>query len=201
MTDENSTPVVTYILLLINLGLYAYLGIKSNNIFIIDRSLMERYGFVNELFLGGAYWQLGTNMITHFDLPHLGYNMLFLAFFGSKAEDIFGGMKTLLFYVLFGVATTMVSFLYPLGTVSAGASGAIFGLLGVNLAAQRGIYPSGIWSSFLYGFVFFLFAAATGFLAHLVGLILGFIAGYLASRDWYVEDEDDEEGEVGEIKV
>jgi rhomboid protease GluP len=189
MPNENSAPVVTYFLLLINIGLYAYLGIKSSDIFIIDPSLMERYGFVNELFLGGAYWQLGTNMITHFDLPHLGYNMIFLAFFGSKAETLFGKRKTLVFYIIFGAATTIVTFLYPLGTISAGASGAIYGLLGADLSAQRGRYPNGISSSILYGFVFFIWAAATGFLAHLVGLIIGFIAGYLASRDWYTEAE------------
>jgi membrane associated rhomboid family serine protease len=76
-----------------------------------------------------------------------------------------------------------------LGTISAGASGAIYGLLGADLSAQRGEYPNGISSSILYGFVFFIWAAATGFLAHLVGLIVGFLTGYLASRDWYLEEE------------
>jgi rhomboid protease GluP len=190
MSRNEPRPIVTYALLTINITLYIYLAIQSRDIFVIDTALMERYGFVRGLFLDGAYWQIVTSMITHFDLPHLGYNMLFLAFFGSKAETLFGRKRTLLFYVLFGAATSIVSFLYPLGTISAGASGAIYGLLGADLSAQRGKYPNGLSSSILYGFVFFIWAAATGFLAHLIGLIIGFVTGYLASRDWYVEREE-----------
>ncbi|MFH1773993.1 MAG: hypothetical protein ABH874_03430 [Methanobacteriota archaeon] len=47
----------------------------------------------------------------------------------------------------------------------------------------------GAFASLIYGFVFFALAAATGFLAHLVGLVLGFLIGYLITRDWYPEDE------------
>ncbi len=190
MPRDEPRPIVTFALLTVNIGVYIYLAFQSRNMLVIDTDLMKRYGFVRELFFAGAYWQVVTNMFTHFDLPHLGYNMLFLAFFGSKAESLFGRTRTLLFYVLFGAATTIVSFLYPLGTISAGASGAIYGLLGADLSAQRGKYPNGISSSLLYGFVFFIWAAATGFLAHLVGLIVGFVAGYMASRDWYVEEEE-----------
>jgi rhomboid protease GluP len=188
MLRDEPRPIVTYTLLAINITLYTYLAFQSRNIFLIDTALMERYGFVRGLFWNGAYWQIFTSMFTHFDLPHLGYNMLFLAFFGSKAETLFGRKRTLLFYIVFGAATSIVSFLYPLGTISAGASGAIYGLLGADLSAQRGKYPNGLSSSILYGFVFFIWAAATGFLAHLVGLIIGFIAGYMASKDWYVKN-------------
>jgi membrane associated rhomboid family serine protease len=190
MSRDEPKPIITYSLLTVNITLYIYLAIQSRNIFVIDNALMERYGFVRGLFWDGAYWQVLTSMITHFDLPHLGYNMLFLAFFGSKAETLFGRARTLGFYIFFGAATSVVSFLYPLGTISAGASGAIYGLLGADLSAQRGRYPNGISSSILYGFVFFIWAAATGFLAHLIGLIIGFVAGYMASKDWYVEDEE-----------
>jgi rhomboid protease GluP len=187
--EENSKPLVTYLLLTINIATYLYLAWQSQSFLEIDLEWMFKFGFVKERFLDGAYWQLVTNMFTHFDFPHLGYNMLFLAFFGSKAENIFGGSRTLLFYIVFGSVTTMVAFLYPLGTISAGASGAIFGLLGSDLIAQRGIYKSGIWSSIIYGVVFFVFAAATGVLAHLVGLGIGFIVGYIVTWDWYPAED------------
>ncbi len=151
---------------------------------------MDKFGFRKEAFLTGAYWQLFTNMFAHFDLPHLGYNMIFLAFFGSRAEELFGSVQTLFFYILFGLTTTFIAFIYPLGTVSAGASGAIFGLLGADLIAQRGIYANRVWTSLLIGLAFFVLAAATGFLAHLVGLITGFIAGYIATWNWYPGEED-----------
>jgi rhomboid protease GluP len=201
MREKRSHPLVTYFLLIINVVIYIYLAWQSNNPFEIERIWMERYGFMKESFLRGRYWQVLTNMFVHFDFPHLGYNMVFLTFFGSKSEEVFGRARTFYFYLLFGAVTTLVAFIYPLGTVSAGASGAIFGLLGADLIANRGVYPSGIWTSLLYGAVFFFFAAATGFLAHLVGLIVGFVAGYWTTRDWYVEEEEEKVAEAEEIKV
>jgi rhomboid protease GluP len=196
MSRERSRPIITFILLFANIAFYIYLSWESRNIFEIDRALMKRYGFVAEIFFEGAYWQAFTHMFVHFDLPHLGYNMIFLAFFGSRCEEIFGRKRTILFYVFFGGMTTFVAFIYPFNTVSAGASGAIYGLLGADLSAQRGQYPSGIWTSIIYGFVFFFLAAATGFLAHLVGLIIGFAVGYLSSMDWYPEEEKEIESEL-----
>jgi rhomboid protease GluP len=196
MSGERPKPIATYVLLLVNLISYVLLAWQSQNFLEIDRVWMSRYGFVNESFFDGAYWQVITNMFVHFDFPHLGYNMLFLVFFGSRSEELFGRMKTLFFYLLFGTVTTSVALIYPLGTVSAGASGAIFGILGADLVAQRGVYVNRIWSSFLYGLVFFFFAAATGFLAHLVGLLIGFIVGYLATWNWYMEEEGEEESKT-----
>ncbi|RMF90517.1 MAG: rhomboid family intramembrane serine protease [Methanobacteriota archaeon] len=192
MKGERSHPVATYLLLAVNIGVYLYLASHSENPLVVDERWMMRLGFVKESFYSGAWWQPLTNMFTHFDLSHLGYNMVFLAFFGSKCEELFGGKKTLFFYLLFGALTTATSLIYPLGTISAGASGAIFGLLGADLIANRGVYPSGVWTSLLYGAVFFILAAATGFLAHLAGLVIGFIAGYIATRGWYAEEEEDE---------
>ncbi len=193
MIHPKTRPSVTYLLLFLNIFSYIYLALQSTNPLVIDAPLMRRYGFVKELFFSGAYWQVLTNMFTHFDIPHLGYNMVFLLFFSAKSEELFGRKLTLLFYLGFGFATTATAFFYPLGTVSAGASGAVFGLLGADLAAQRGLYPRGIWTSLLYGSIFFVFAAATGFLAHLVGLVIGFSSGYLVSRDWYPEEEEEQE--------
>ncbi len=180
---------VTFFLLALNISIYAYLAYRSGNALEIGSYWTSRYGFERMSFLGGAWWQLVTNMFVHFTISHLGYNMVFLAFFGSRAEEIFGEKQTLLFYFLLGMFATLVSFIYPLGTVSAGASGAIFGLLGADLIAQRGEYAGGLSTSLMLGFVFFMMAAATGFLAHLLGLAAGFAAGYWVTRDWYPEEE------------
>jgi len=188
--SSRSHPVATYLLLTLNIGSYLWLAYKSSSILVIDELWMARLGFMKEAFYEGAYWQVLTNMFVHFDFPHLGYNMVFLAFFSAKAEELFGRARALLYYLFFGAMTTGVAFIYPLGTISAGASGAVFGLLGADLAAQRGIYANGIYTSLTYAFLFFVFASATGFLAHLVGLAIGFLTGYWATRDWYPEEEE-----------
>ncbi len=189
MSKKPKTPV-TFLLLAVNITAYIYLAINSENFLQIDHDLMMRYGFMKENFLRGEYHQVLTNIFTHFDLPHFGYNMVFLLFFSSKAEELFGSLRTLFLYVTIGSVTTAVAFIYPLGTVSAGASGAIFGLLGADLIAQRGLYNGEIWTSLFYGLIFFFLAAATGFLAHLAGLLIGFMVGYWITRDWYPEVED-----------
>jgi len=187
---------VTLLLISLNVAIYAYLAFLSGNLFEIGGYWTSRYGFEKTSFFAGAWWQLMTSMFIHFSISHLGYNMVFLAFFGSRAEELFGEKEALLSYLFLGVFATLVSFVYPLGTVSAGASGAIFGILGMDLIAQRGEYVGGVSTSLTYGLVFFILAAATGFLAHLLGLIAGFVAGYWVSRDWYPEEE--AEGELQE---
>ncbi|MFQ5887463.1 MAG: rhomboid family intramembrane serine protease [Candidatus Hydrothermarchaeales archaeon] len=153
---------------------------------------MAKFGLNKAAFLSGAYYQVLTSMFAHFDFTHLGYNMVFLAIFGAKGEEIYGGKRLLLLYVLCGLFASSVSFFYPLGTISAGASGAIFGILGTVLIANRNSYSGGISTSIFYGFVFFILAATTGFLAHLVGLIFGFLLGYWITRDWYPREEEPE---------
>ncbi len=177
----------------INILAYSALAYLSGSILEIDRLWMLKFGLYNQAFFQGAYWQLLTNLFVHFDLPHLGYNMIFLFFFGSRCEKIYGERTFFGLYIICGLFSSLVSFIYSLGTVSAGASGAIFGVLGATLVAQRNLYSSGITTSLLYGFVFFILAATTGFLAHLVGLVFGFLTGFLITKDWYPELEVEEE--------
>lgn len=180
---------VTTFLLAVNILSYLILAYLSSNILEVDAHWVRLVGLNKETFLNGAYWQVITSMFVHFDFPHLGYNMLFLIIFGWKGEEIYGGRTFLGIYLLSGLFSALVSFIYPVGTLSAGASGAIFGILGANLIAQRNIYPSGARTSLLYGFIFFILAATTGFLAHLVGIIFGFLLGYWITREWYPEEE------------
>ena len=191
---------MTYILLGINIVVYLILAYLSTSWLTIDRIWMTRFGLNKIAFVSGAYYQILTSMFTHFDITHLGYNMIFLTIFGAKAEEIYGSKRLIIIYIVCGLFASSVSFIYPLGSVSAGASGAIFGILGTVLIANRNLYPGGIKTSFSYGFVFFILAASTGFLAHLVGLIFGFIIGYWITRNWYPkEEETGEEPDIEEI--
>lgn len=189
---------VTAAFALVNILSYILLAYKSSTFLEIDRYWMLKYGLHNKAFFGGAYWQLITNMFIHFDFPHLGYNMVFLIIFGSKGEEIYGGKKLMALYLICGIFASLVSLVYRLETVSAGASGAIFGILGAVLIAQRNIYSKGAKTSLFYGLLFFILAATTGFLAHLVGLVFGFLIGYWITRDWY-PDEGKEGNELSDL--
>ncbi|MBI4344652.1 MAG: rhomboid family intramembrane serine protease [Euryarchaeota archaeon] len=182
----------TYLLLAVNTAIYGILASQSATPIQIDRRYMALLGMEPQAFLGGAYWQVITSFFVHFDLPHLGYNMVFLAFFGTRAEELYGSRRILGLYLILGFFTSLASLLYPRG-ISAGASGAIFGLLGLVLVASRNLYPRGIWTSLLYGFVLFVLASATGLIAHLAGLVLGLAVGGWITRDWYPSTEQTED--------
>jgi membrane associated rhomboid family serine protease len=80
----------------------------------------------------GAVWQLFTSMFTHVSLIHLAVNMFSLYLLGSFLEPIVGRLRFLVFYVISGLAGSalIVWASAPAGS-TVGASGAIFGLLGV----------------------------------------------------------------------
>jgi rhomboid protease GluP len=192
--------MVTGALILINVAAYVVLGVASPNMLQIDPGIARMFGLSREGLWSGQYWRLLTSLFFHFDIAHLGYNMIFLALFGPKGEELYGSRRFLVIYIASGLFASLAFLLYPPGSVSAGASGAIFGVLGANLVALRGKYPHGIRNAILYGFLFFIFAKSTGFAAHLGGLVFGFVVGYVITRDWYPEEEANVELEAGDVE-
>lgn len=85
------------------------------------------------------FQSLITSMFMHGSLMHLLGNMLFLWIFGNNVEDSLGGIRFLLFYLLAGIAASLIHTLFhPLSlTPVLGASGAISGVMGAYLV----LYP------------------------------------------------------------
>lgn len=193
--------MVTGALILINVAAYVVLGVASPSMLQIDPGLARMFGISREGLWSGQYWRLLTSLFFHFDIAHLGYNMIFLALFGPKGEELYGSRRFLGIYIFSGLFASLSFLLYPPGSVSAGASGAIFGILGANLVALRGKYPHGARNAVLYGFLFFILAKSTGFAAHLGGLVFGFVVGYALTRDWYPEEEEKVELIDGEVEA
>jgi membrane associated rhomboid family serine protease len=83
--------------------------------------------------LHGYIWQFFTYMFVHGGFSHIFFNMLSLFIFGTMVEQRVGSKEFLLFYLLTGVVSGILSFLCYLaaGTnvVLVGASGAIYGVL------------------------------------------------------------------------
>ncbi|MBZ4673189.1 MAG: Peptidase rhomboid domain [Spirochaeta sp.] len=88
---------------------------------------------IPSLVLGGYLWQPFTYMFVHGGFSHLLFNMLSLFIFGSMVERRIGSKEFLLFYLLTGLFSGIVSFFsyYLAGTnvILVGASGAIYGVL------------------------------------------------------------------------
>lgn len=141
----------------------------------------------------GEWWRLFTSMFIHFGIAHLLSNMIALAVFGPLVERLYGSVNYLLIYVLAGIVGSMASIAWHPDINSAGASGAIFGILGALLAAQLragDTFPVDILRPIRNTTLVFLgWAAYAGFkykgidfAAHLGGLTGGFIIGLAAAR-------------------
>jgi membrane associated rhomboid family serine protease len=81
----------------------------------------------------GEVWRFVTPIFIHIGLLHLFFNSYALWMVGAQVEKLYGGSRFLLLYLLTGIAGVVASYWYSPGNLSAGASGAIFGLFGVLL--------------------------------------------------------------------
>ncbi len=81
----------------------------------------------------GEIWRFVTPIFIHFGLMHLAFNSYALWILGPHVEKLYGPARFLFLYVMTGIAGVVASYFYHPTDVSAGASGAIFGLLGVLL--------------------------------------------------------------------
>jgi membrane associated rhomboid family serine protease len=75
--------------------------------------------------------------LLHADLLHLGFNMYALYLAGTIVERWYGSLRFLAFYLACGAAGSIGSFVFGEANLGVGASGAVFGLFGVLLAAGR----------------------------------------------------------------
>src|SRR5262245_37538417 len=92
----------------------------------------------------GEWWRLGTSAFLHYGPLHLALNMVSLYFAGSILEQVIGRWRFLLLYVVSGLAGAAGALLWSPNAMTAGASGAIFGILGALFVLERrGIISTG----------------------------------------------------------
>ena len=86
----------------------------------------------------GAVWQLFTAMFTHLEVWHILFNLMALYLLGPQLEHVLGRTRYLLLYLLSGlVGSVAVYWLAAESSMTIGASGAIFGLMGALLVVAR----------------------------------------------------------------
>ena len=191
------TPVNTA-LAAVNILVFMFLSFTGN---VMDAGFMAEHGamYWDAIVEKNEVWRLFTSCFMHFGIEHLLQNMLILLLIGSRLERITGSIRYLILYLGSGIAASVASLFFTLArepyTVSAGASGAIFGIMGGLLfmilkylihKKRRRIQEIGA-----SGMIFVIVAALSyGFTttgvdnaAHVGGLIAGFIfTGILAIR-------------------
>lgn len=79
----------------------------------------------------GQWFRLITSMFIHGGIMHIFFNMYVLYIFGNLAEKVYGSYKFLTIYVSTGIVAGLTTLVVNPETISVGASGAIFGLIGL----------------------------------------------------------------------
>ena len=126
------TPSITYIIMGICVFLFIMMYIFGNG--SESTSTLIKFGANYDLLTkSGEYYRLFTCMFLHIGLWHLLCNMYSLYIIGKEIENLYGKSKYLVIYVLSGLCGSILSLAFSHNTISAGASGAIFGLLGALL--------------------------------------------------------------------
>ena len=155
------------------------------------------------------FYTLATAIFLHSGIPHLFYNLFGLALFGIILEHIIGSKKFLILFFVAGLAASLISI--PFYTRVLGASGAIFGILGM-LGILRPKMTVWVYSMpmpmilalFVWGAgdVLGIFVpAGTANIAHLGGLGVGVIAGLFYRRQFELPKKKKEGVYIDEDKV
>lgn len=102
-----------------------------------NTATLLRFGAVSrEPVWQGQYWRLGTSMFLHIGIIHLLWNGYYGFLISAQVERAMGWWRFLLLYLLSGIAGSALSVIGH-NAVSAGASGALFGLIGWQLLVAR----------------------------------------------------------------
>jgi rhomboid protease GluP len=126
---------ITISLISINIIIYIISAIMSDNFWDISSSvLLILGGKYGPLINDGEWWRILTCNFLHGGLIHIGMNMYSLYAIGPQIEEIFGKIKYVIIYTVAGISSSLLSYYLAPNTLSIGASGAIFGLLGALLS-------------------------------------------------------------------
>lgn len=180
--------------ILIGINVIVFLGMSMFGM-TEDAGFMLSHGAMYAPYVveGHEYYRLFTCIFMHFGFSHLLNNMLVQFVVGSYLEEELGKVKYLILYIGSGVCANILSLAYDMHTgdyaVSAGASGAVFGVIGAMfyiVIRNHGRVGNLTSKSMLLMIVLSLYLGFTSTgvdnFAHIGGLIAGFIMAVLLYR-------------------
>jgi membrane associated rhomboid family serine protease len=186
MAYRGSNPTVLWLLIAINLILFM--------VTLINQDLIPLLGLQPASFLDRP-WTIVTNLFIHGSIWHILANMITLYFFGSYIYRLLGTKKFLIVYFAGGILGNILYLLLATSqyAIAVGASGAIFALGGVLTAMRPRLRvfvfpvpaPLPLWIAVIGIFLILSIPAIfphIAWQAHLGGLVLGLVAGYIFRR-------------------
>ena len=189
---QKPEAICTVALIVINIAVFFILtmfGDTEDAVFMLQHGAMYEPNIIE----GHEYYRIFTCLFLHFGITHLLNNMVLLGALGWNLELEIGTVRCVIIYFASGIIGNIVSLFYDLTleqpAVSAGASGAIFGLMGALLyvvIANRGrlgrLSGRGMLVMVILSLYFGLTSTGVDNLAHIGGLVSGFLLAVLLYR-------------------
>jgi membrane associated rhomboid family serine protease len=186
-------PYVTWILIGVNVGVFvldAVLGGAAGVGLMQGGGPLLEAGFVSaDAVAAGEWWRILTSAFLHLGLLHILFNMWALYLFGPLLEQLYGRIEYLAIYLLCAAGGSVLTILAAPEQQAVGASGAIFGLLGLAFAVSRRRHLAlprqtrmilGQVGSLLFiNLAFTFFIPGISITGHLGGLAVGLVLGWL----------------------
>lgn len=183
---------ITMTLIVLNILYFVYLeaaGSSEDVLFMLEHGAM----FGPLVLDGQEYYRLLTAVFMHFGINHIVNNMLVLFVLGDNLERALGKIKYLIFYLTCGVGANVVSMFLDMRqqnhAVSAGASGAIFGVIGgllyavlVNRGRLEDLSSSQLIIMIIFSLYFGFTSTGVDNVAHVAGLVIGIILAAILYR-------------------
>ena len=194
-------PVVTYALIAVNVLIWLAMEFEGRSRGgSQNQAVLLQFGALYGPWIAaGEYWRLFTAMFLHIGLLHLAFNGFGLLIFGRIVEGIYGPVRFGLIYVLAGLFGSVASYLLNSASIGAGASGAIFGVLGALAAfflARREVLGevgrqnlTGLAVIAAINLVFGFIQPGIDNWAHMGGLAAGFALGMALAPNYRLVDD------------
>lgn len=191
---EDSQPAVTILLTTANLMIWLITvlagGWEQARDALVEgpgTPLLLLFGANNyaPVFIQHEYWRLISYGFLHIGLLHILFNSYALVLYGPTLEEYLGKGRFLFLYVVSAIGGAVLSSTINPGAVSAGASGAIFGMVGAlwSIMKRRGAHPAAMQQLVWIVGLNFMIGLSPGShvdnWAHGGGLVTGLVLGYV----------------------
>jgi rhomboid protease GluP len=187
---------LSLIILTINIALFVLMALvemrngAGGEAFVQSASnaVLDDFGaLVPAAVTAGQWWRIVTMNFLHIGLMHLAFNSIALYQIGPQVEELFGSAKFIFIYLATGIVSGIASYFFNIG--GAGASGAIFGLIGLMAAwgfRQGGAMGRALMQQMLVwaamGFVYGHFIGANN-VAHAGGFVAGIALAFVVRAE------------------
>jgi rhomboid protease GluP len=194
LRSQSSSMAVTQAIFAINVAVFVAMALAGVSIMEPTGQELIRWGAnFSPYTVDGQWWRLLTCVFVHIGIIHIGFNMWCLWDLGRLAESLYGHWTFGAVYLITGLAASVASVAWHPTGLSAGASGAIFGIAGALIASYylgefslpRAAVAGTLRSVVMfagYNLVFGAMWGRTDNAAHVGGLVSGLVLGALIAR-------------------